>query len=56
MKIINGKVYIDDHSLIRTDGHSVIVRDPTGTSLVIPVNVLNEVHEYVKKVMEEKDE
>lgn len=47
---------IDDYSLIRTDGHSVTIRDPTGTSLVIPVNVLNEVYDYVKKVMEGDDE
>jgi hypothetical protein len=47
MRILNGKVFIDDVSLVRTDGHSVTMRDPTGTSLVIPLNVLNDVMEKV---------
>lgn len=47
MRILNGKVFIDDVSLVRTDGHSVTIRDPTGTSLVIPLNVLNDVMEKV---------
>jgi predicted RNA-binding protein len=47
MRILNGKVFIDDVSLVRTDGHSVTMRDLTGTSLVIPLNVLNDVMEKV---------
>jgi hypothetical protein len=47
MRILNGRLFIDDVSLVRTDGHSVTMRDPTGTSLVIPLNVLNDVMEKV---------
>ena len=55
MRIINGKAFIDDVSLIRTDGHSVTVRDPTGTSLVIPVNVLYEIVEEVNRVLSKEE-
>jgi hypothetical protein len=52
MRILNGRLFIDDVSLVRTDGHSVTMRDPTGTSLVIPLNVLNDVMEKVSDAKE----
>lgn len=51
MRILNGRLFIDDVSLVRTDGHSVTMRDPTGTNLVIPLNVLNDVMVKVDKTL-----
>jgi hypothetical protein len=55
MRILNGRLFIDDVSLVRTDGHSVTVRDPTGTSLVIPVNVLYEIVEEVNRMLNKEE-
>jgi hypothetical protein len=56
MRILNGKVFVDDVALVRTDGYSVTMRDPTGTSLVIPLNVLEDVIGKVKKILEKDNE
>lgn len=55
MRILNGKVFVDDVALVRTDGHSVTMRDPTGTSLVIPVNVLNDVMVKVGELLDGRE-
>jgi hypothetical protein len=55
MRILNGKVFIDDVALVRTDGYSVTMRDPTGTSLVIPLNVLNNVMVKVGELLDGRE-
>ncbi|WP_461533484.1 hypothetical protein [Sinomicrobium sp.] len=55
MRILNGRLFIDDVSLVRTDGHSVTLRDPTGTSLVIPLNVLNDVMVKVEELLDGRE-
>lgn len=43
MRFANGKIILDDISRWRSDGHSVIITDPVGATLVVPLVVLKEV-------------
>jgi len=49
MRLAQGKIFLDDYSNWRTDGHSITIFDPVGAALVMPVDVLKELNDKVEE-------